>query len=61
MTLAIPYISYWAMAPPEIKFSEMLAKHLKSKQKAKEVLKSWLSHFKEISYNIYLLREDLSM
>jgi len=49
------------MAPPEIKFSEMLAKHLKSKQKAKEVLKSWLSHFKEISYNIYLLREDLSM
>jgi hypothetical protein len=61
MSLAIPYINYGSMAPPEVKFSEMLAKHLGSKKKAKEVLKRWSSHFKSISYNVYVLREDLSM
>jgi len=61
MNLAIPYVNYGAMTPPEIKFSEMLAKHLGSEEKAKEVLKRWPSHFKSISYNIYVLREDLSM
>ena len=61
MSLAIPYMNYGAMAPPEVKFSEMLTKQLKSKKKAKELLKNWLSHFKSISYNVYVLREDLSM
>tara|TARA_R110001592_G_scaffold183834_2_gene427573 strand:+ start:690 stop:1460 length:771 start_codon:yes stop_codon:yes gene_type:complete len=61
MSLAIPYINYGAMAPPEVKFSEMLAKQLNSKKKAKELLKNWSSHFKSITYNVYVLREDLSM
>lgn len=61
ISLAIPYINYGAMAPPEVKFSEMLAKQLNSKKKAKELLKKWSSHFKSISYNVYVLREDLSM
>ncbi|MBL4942142.1 MAG: hypothetical protein JKY81_10820 [Colwellia sp.] len=61
MSLAIPYMNYGEMAPPEIKFSAMLAKHLGSKEKAKKVLKRWSSHFKSISYNVYVLREDLSM
>jgi hypothetical protein len=61
MSLAIPYTTYGAMAPPEIKFSKLLAKHLDSPKKAKKVLQRWSSHFDEISYNIYILREDLSM
>lgn len=61
MSLAIPYMNYSAMAPPEIKFSKMLAKHLGSEEEAKKLLKRWSSHFKSISYNVYVLREDLSM
>jgi hypothetical protein len=60
INLAIPYMNYGDMAPPEVKFSEMLAKHLGSEKKAKEVLKRWSSHFESILYNVYVLREDLS-
>lgn len=61
MNLAIPYMSYGAMAPPEVKFSQMLAKHLGDKEKAKKLLSRWSSHFKSVSYNVYVKREDLSM
>jgi len=39
----------------------MLAKHLGNKEKAKKLLSRWSSHFKSVSYNVYVLREDLSM
>jgi len=61
MNLAIPYINYAAMTPPETKFSEILAKHLNSKKKAKKLLKRWSSHFDSTSYNVYEHRKDLSM
>lgn len=61
MSLAIPYMNYSAMTPPETKFSEMLAKYLGSEDKAKKVLDRWRTHFESISYNIYVLRDDLSM
>jgi hypothetical protein len=59
ISLAVPYKSYAEMAPIETKFSKILAKHLKSEKKAKQLLERWISHFDSISYNIYKLRDDL--
>lgn len=58
-SLAVPYKTWAAMAPPEQKFSEMMAKHLGSAEKAKEVFERWQSHFDSISYDVYVLRTDL--
>ncbi|MCW8107174.1 hypothetical protein OPS25_01480 [Alteromonas ponticola] len=59
LTLAVPYQNWAAMAPPEQKFSQVLAKNLGNEEKAKELMKNWASHFEEISYNIWALRNDL--
>jgi hypothetical protein len=58
-SLAVPYKNWAAMAPPEQKFSEMMAKHLGSEEKAKEVFDRWQSHFDSITYDVYALRSDL--
>lgn len=58
--LAVPYASYADMAPPEQKFSELMAKHLGSEEKASEVFERWSSHFESIHYDIYAYRKDLS-
>ena len=59
MFLAIPYKNWGAMAPPEQEFSEMMAKHLDSEEKAKKVFERWQSHFNSIKYDVYALRTDL--
>lgn len=59
LVLAVPYENWGAMAPPDEKFAEMLARHMGDESKAKELLEGWASHFEEIDYNIWALRKDL--
>lgn len=61
LSLVIPYKNYADMAPPEKPFSEMLAKHLGSEEKAAAMLKDWMSHFETVHYQVYRWRTDLSM
>jgi len=58
--LAVAYKDYSAMEPPEKSFSAMLTQHMGDKEKAKELLTRWSSHFDKITYNIYRLRADLT-
>ncbi|GGW83471.1 hypothetical protein [Alteromonas halophila] len=59
MTLAVPYKNWGAMAPPEEKFPALLTKHMGSEEKAMELMERWSSHFEDIHYNIWALRDDL--
>lgn len=57
--IAIPYESWSAMAKPETSFMDMLAKHMQDKDKAKETMKRWASHFTHTHENVWALRSDL--
>ncbi len=59
LVLAVPYENWAAMATPDEKFPEMLARHMGDENKAKELLDGWADHFEEIEYNIWALRTDL--
>ena len=59
LTLAVPYKDWSAMAPPEQEFAELLSEHMGNEEDAMELLKSWSSHFEEVSYNVWALRRDL--
>lgn len=59
LMIAIPYKNWAAMAPPETKFAEMLAKHLGGEDKAKAVFERWSDHFEKSHYQIWARRDDL--
>ena len=59
LSLAVPFENWASMAPAEMKFSEVLAKHLGDADKAKELFERWSSHFESTSYDIYVLGDDL--
>ncbi len=59
LMLAVPYKNWASMEPGETKFAEVLAKHLGSEDKAKEMFERWSSHFESVGYDLYALRDDL--
>ncbi|NMH59137.1 hypothetical protein [Alteromonas ponticola] len=59
LMLAVPYENWEAMAPPEPQFMQVLSTHLGSESDAQKLMESWVSHFEEITYNIWALRSDL--
>lgn len=57
--LAIPYNNYAHMAPPAVKFNDLLKKHFGNEAKALEFNQQWLMNFESTFYNLYVLRDDL--
>lgn len=61
LSLVIPYRNYAEMTPPEKTFAQALAKHMKSEEKAEELLEDWSDNFKSTTYTVYRLVDEMSM
>ncbi len=59
LSLAVPFNNYADMAPAEQTFREFLTKTMESKEKADELIGSWMSHFESTQYMVYRHRKDL--
>lgn len=61
LDLVFGYKDYADMEPVKPSFAEQLGKHMKSDEKAKELLKGWGQHFRGTQTTIYVLNDEMSM